>query len=325
MKTFSVWRNRLPVGWVKSHRFWMFGAVALLMLAAEALLEGDGAKTLVWLHRQYRPAVSLVFVYFASKALMPGDAREAFRMAMLGNAGAGLAAVARALVIVGAMVMVSWSNSAFAKEPPVPIGQEADLPMLVKETRDRWNARPPVNAVAVNASLVRQESGWKKTAALHTSREDGAGYGQFTRAYRADGSIRFDAVEDIAKVDASLKGWSWADRYNATMQLRAVAVKNRECFRRQRKTAVDDLNAFSLCDAEYNSGPGNVIAAQKVCRLTAGCHPGIWEGHVNQHLVISNLRPPGYGQSLRDINLTHVHNVINIYLPKYQRVLGDKA
>lgn len=303
--------------YLKAHRLLAFLVFPVVLLFLDVFL-GDGwESTVVWLHRILKFSVVSLVVYYVSKSLIPGDLQHAWNEALNKNTGSGLLVVARALVILGCLI--AFAEHAKAAD----IGKEPDLNILASETVARWDGKPPSGAKAVNASLVRQESRWNEKAHLHTAREDGFGYGQFTVAYKSDGSVRFDALSDTAKLDPSLRGFSIQTAYDKVMQLRAVAVVNRICFKRMRKSAISDYDAFALCDSAYNSGAGNVEAAKRVCRLKDGCNPGKWADNVEANLVISNIKPAGYGQSLRDINKTHVHNVMEVFRPKYESVLND--
>ena len=172
------------------------------------------------------------------------------------------------------------------------------------------------------AALVEQESGWRDHATLKTDREDGAGYGQFTRAYRADGATRFDALAEIAAQDPSLKGWTWADRYNPRMQLRAITVKVRDCQRRLARLVSTATDSLAMCDSAYNGGEGGLMAERRLCAAAAGCDPGVWFGHVETHSTKSRTKWKGYGASAFAINRTHVRNVMIVRRPKYVTALG---
>jgi hypothetical protein len=263
-----------------------------------------------------------VATYLIRKALMPGDSREAWDRAMLGNVGAAIAWAAMALLTAILFLAIAPRAIASDYRPVLPGNAAKDLPVLADEIGLLW---PDLTMASVLAAQVEQESGWKPSARLKTEREEGAGYGQFTRSYRADGSLRFDALAEVASMDPSLKHWTWADRYNPRMQLRAVVVKNRGCYWRVAKLAADDYNTLAMCDSAYNGGEGGLMAERRLCGQTAGCDPARWFGNVERTSTKSTAKWHGYGMSARDINRTHVVNVMVKRRPKYAAWFGEPA
>ena len=260
-----------------------------------------------------------IVTYLMRKALMPGDSKEAWERAMLGNLPAAIAWAAMA-ILTGILFLVI-SGRAVAGDT-LPGNARHDLLILADEIDTRW---ADLSMPSVLAAQVEQESGWKPTATLHTTREDGAGYGQFTRAYRADGSIRFDALAEVARMDPSLRNWTWADRYNPRLQLRAVVVKNRGCYWHIRGLALDDYNALAMCDAAYNGGEGGLMAERRLCNQVAGCDPARWFGNVAKYSGKSRAKWKGYGQSAFEINRGHVINVMQRRRPKYAPWFGEQT
>lgn len=158
---------------------------------------------------------------------------------------------------------------------------------------------------------------WNPRAELRTRRENGIGLGQFTRAYRADGSIRFDKISELASAHASLRGWSWENRYDAGYQLKAIVEMDKAIYLRQRGTASpDDSVAFSL--SGYNGGEGGVLQDRRLCANTRGCDPSRWFGHVERTSLKSRKASPGYGKSFFDINREYVRLILLTRSPKYR-------
>ncbi len=205
----------------------------------------------------------------------------------------------------------------------VPLGAVTYAPLLASEQRALW---PDAPAPSFLAGQVEQESCitlkharcWNPRAELKTARENGIGFGQFTRAYNKDGSIRFDTISDLAKQHAELRGWSWSRRYDPGYQLRAIVLMDRGLFDRQRlgATGMDRL-AFAL--SAYNGGAGGVLQDQRLCRNTPGCDPAIWFGHVERTSLKSRTPHAGYGLSFYQINRDYVHNVLNVRRHKYEQ------
>lgn len=241
--------------------------------------------------------------------------RDLLEMVRDGNRAAGYALAG--LYILTGLLFLAVAPRAIASD--LPSGAQRDLPILQAEINHRW---PDMPMPSVLGALIEQESHWKAHATLKTAREEGVGYGQFTRAYRADGSLRFDALDETRQLDPALSGWSWATRYDATYQLRAVVVKNRDCFHRLRPLLPDDYNALAMCDAAYNGGLAGVYAERRLCAAVAACDPGRWFGHVELHSTKSRVKWRGYGASAFEINRHHVRAVLIERRPKYVAAMG---
>ena len=208
---------------------------------------------------------------------------------------------------------------AFAAD--VPPKAKIYLPELVKAQRTYWPDAPMPSFLG---GQVEQESCitlkhsrcWDPRAELKTSRENGIGLGQFTRAFNKDGSIRFDKITELASTHASLKGWSWANRYDAHFQLTAIVEMDKAIYSRQRNTAnADERLAFTL--SAYNGGEGGVLQDRRLCSNTRGCDPSRWWGNVERHSLKSKTPKPGYKVSFFGINREYVYNVIHVRRAKY--------
>lgn len=300
---------------LRTHRFWVMWAAAAMVLFWFWQTDPDGGaqlavqlQTLLWV------VVAAAPVYALRRALMDKvRSWEAARRAMEHPIGAGL--VFLGLCILTGMLFLAVS----ARAASLPAGAVQYLPVLQAEIEARW---PTLAMPSVLAAQVEQESGWKVRATLKTSREEGAGLGQFTRAYRADGSLRFDALAETRALDPSLAGWTWAKRFDPGYQLRGLVLKNRHTFNRLRPLLDDDYNALAMTDAAYNCGEGCVYARRRLCAQVAGCDPDQWFGQVELHSGQSKAKWHGYGQSAHDITVTHVRNVMVVRRPKYVRVMG---
>lgn len=224
----------------------------------------------------------------------------------------------RALLAI-AFLMLAHCAPASAQ---VPEAAKQYLPMLVSAQREIWPAAP---MPAYLAAQIEKESCitlthskcWNPRAELKTPRENGVGFGQFTRAYRADGSIRFDVISDLAARHASLRGWSWERRYDPNYQLIAIVEMNKGIFNRQRgaATTVDQLS-FTL--SAYNGGEGGVLQDRRLCSNTAGCDQSRWLNHVEKHSMKQRVPQKGYGKSFFQINRDYVRTIIYERRPKYE-------
>lgn len=157
---------------------------------------------------------------------------------------------------------------------------------------------------------------WNPRAELKTKRENGIGFGQFTRAYRADGSIRFDKISELAATHKSLRGWSWENRYDPHYQLTAIVEMDKAIYGRQKNAATErDRLSFTL--SAYNGGEAGVLQDRRLCANTRGCDSTRWLGHVAKTSLKSKVPHPGYKKSFYAINREYVTNVLDVRRPKY--------
>lgn len=243
------------------------------------------------------------------------DQRRLFTKAGESPVGAGLALIALAIVFVGLLLVFAPR----AHADTLPAGFHTYGATLRAEQRQFWPDHPDPAALA---ALVEQESCvsrkspkcWNPGARLKTAREEGAGMGQITRAYRADGSVRFDSLAGLRdQYDAELGALSWDSIYQRPdLQLRALVLMSRDAARPFRASAA----WLHFGDAGYNGGVAGVQKERRACKLSAGCDPAQWFGHVERHCLKS--RQPLYGgRSACDINREHVHNVFLVRRVKY--------
>lgn len=192
-------------------------------------------------------------------------------------------------------------TSSWSAEPGLKLPGQAPqlLPILKQEIQRNWKSIPIPEAPA---GLIEQESGWKPSAVLKTKREFGCGLGQFTMTYKADGSVRFDTISDMKKLDKTLNTWTWADCANVQLQLRAVVIKMRTDSRTCLTGMANEREAMGCTAAKYNGGPGSIVNRVRLCRLQAGCNPALWFDNLQKQCPMSNKKVEGYGESFCDIN-----------------------
>lgn len=199
--------------------------------------------------------------------------------------------------------------------PKVPAGALKYAPVLVARQRALWPSAP---APWTLAGLIEQESRWRVHAQLKTPREYGFGLGQFTVAYRADGSERFNKFKELKSRYASLAGWRWENRFDPAQQLTAIVEMTHALWRRAPPAATSD-DRWAFTDAAYNGGLGSLLQDRRLCANSAGCDPRRWFGHVETHSLKSRKPQPGYGgRSWFDINRDHVRNVLKVRRGKYR-------
>lgn len=204
----------------------------------------------------------------------------------------------------------------------VPANARQYLPLLVQAQQMTWPNAPTPSFLAGQVEqescvTLRSTKCWNPRAELKTSRENGVGLGQFTRAYRVDGSIRFDTISNLAAQHESLRGWSWASRYDAHYQLQAIVEMDKDLYGRQRNAATDeDQLAFAL--SGYNGGQAGVLQDRRLCANTKGCDPARWFGNVEHTSLKSRRAQRGYGQSFFNINREYVANILHVRRFKYE-------
>jgi hypothetical protein len=248
------------------------------------------------------------------------DQQSLFARAGESPIGAGLALIALALVFLAACIV--FAPRAHAAE--IPAGFWKYGPVLADEQRKYWPDHPIPAALA---ALVEQESCislthsrcWNPESRLKTSREEGAGMGQITRAYNADGSLRFDSLaEAVDRYGADLRGLTWGTVYQRPdLQLRAMVLMSRDSAQPFRHTR----GWLHFGDAGYNGGVAGVQKERRACAASQGCDPAIWFGNVERHCLKSRKHLYG-GRSACDINREHVRNVFGPRLARYLKTEG---
>jgi hypothetical protein len=266
--------------------------------------------------------VALVLVHWARKSLFDyGDAdlRKLFTIASKSPTGSGLALIAVSILLVGLIMLFAPR----AQASTLPDGFYKYKDSLLKEQKQFWPDHPQP---ALLASLIEQESCislrsrgcWNPNARLKTAREEGAGFGQITRAYTSTGALRFDTLAGLrTQYKSELGEWQWANVYmRPDLQLRAIVLMSRDNARKFNNAE----DALKFGDAAYNGGLAGTQKERRACQLTKGCNAALWFKHVELHCLKS--RKPIYGnRNACDINREHVHNVFNVRLAKYIEVM----
>ncbi len=237
----------------------------------------------------------------------------------------------RLAAILCALSVAAAANAAPTKRTPPPdvntyIPEQAvqHLPTLSKQVKEVW---PTFYAPNYFGALIEHESCislthskcWNPTSRLKSDREEGAGLGQLTRAFKSDGSTRFDALEDAKRLDAKgLNDLRWDTVYQRPdLQMRVVILMTRANWNRLDKLVADNDGKLAMTDAAYNGGIGGVLNERRACGLREGCDPNKWFGHVEK-VCLKSTKPLYAGRSACDINRHHVHDVLHTRMPKYK-------
>lgn len=308
-------------------RIWFMTGGGALVLAALALTDPDRgmSSTVVFMLKMASAVLILGLAHGARKAFLDypeSDMQVLFRKAREESTGAGLALVAIAIILYGLLAL--FGRAAYAQDVRTWIPPAADQYRLtlVAEQRQAWPDHPApelLPALVEHESCVslRHNRCWNPASRLKSAREEGAGLGQITRAYRTDGTLRFDALQEMRDRHPVLRELDWTNVYQRPdLQLRALVLKSRDNFQALRMVT-DPLARLHFADAAYNGGITGVQAERRACGLATGCDPQQWFGQVERHCLKS--RAALYGQrSACDINRFHVHDVVQVRAPKYR-------
>jgi len=163
---------------------------------------------------------------------------------------------------------------------------------------------------------------WNPKSRLKSAREEGAGLGQITRAFKTDGTIRFDALSELKhKYPKELAELSWQVVYDRPdLQIRALALMMQDNYQYFNRHVKDPYQAYAFADAAYNGGAGGVDHERRACKLATWCDPNQWFDNVEKLCLKSKAALYG-NRSACDINREHVRNVINTRSEKYAKYL----
>lgn len=224
-------------------------------------------------------------------------------------------------LIAGAVFVAALAQSSASFIPPRALQY---LSLVSGQVKELWPSMP---APHYFAALIEHESClslthsrcWSPTSRLKSAREEGAGLGQLTRAFREDGSVRFDALMDARKLDPrGLNELRWETVYERPdLQIRVIVLMVRDTWNRLERLVPADMPRLAFADAAYNGGLGGVLNERRACGLRAGCDPNQWFGHVEQ-VCLKSTKPLYGGRSACDINRHHVHDVLKTRMPKYE-------
>lgn len=203
------------------------------------------------------------------------------------------------------------------------------LPLVRSETLRLFQHAP---SVAYFPALIEHESCislthkrcWNPGSELKTARERGLGLGQITIAYREDGTVRFDKLEEMrAAYQKELKELSWLTlSARPDLQIRAIILQVKANYDRLYRVT-SDWDRLQMADSAYNGGAGGLDKERLACGLAKDCDPQRWIDHVEKRCLKSKKALYGT-RSACDINRHHVLDTTVIRLPKYRAALYKK-
>lgn len=312
-------------------RNWFIWVLSMVLLLALWMTDPDnGSSMFIYLIKLATGFFFAVALAHLGRRVMfdypEADARSTFDRARESSTGAGLLSVAIAIITGALLLIASSAAKAQDVETFVPKRCMDNLSILKHERMIYWPRHPMpamLAALAEHESCIslRHARCCNITSRLKSAREEGAGLGQITRAYRADGSVRFDALQEMRDKHPALAEWSWENVYQrADLQNRALVLKSKDNVDYFVRLGVPLEAALHFGDAGYNGGNGGVQNDRRACQITPGCNPKIWFGHVEHHCTKSRVAL--YGQrSACDINRNHVHDVVRVRSAKYVPLL----
>jgi len=230
--------------------------------------------------------------------------------------------ILRYLLLTTSIFMVDVALARINVYTYIPKQAYYTLP-IVKCVRDK--ILPDFQYKGYFGGLIEQESCiylthkrcWNPKSKLSTKRELGIGLGQLTKAYKKDGSVRFDSLKEIRKRHLDeLRELSWETiESRPDLQIKAIIYMSKSNYD-QLYNVKDDYARLAMSDAAYNGGLRGVFRDRRICGLTKGCDVNKWFDNVEKHC--SKSKRILYGnRNACDINREHVDSVLKIRMKKY--------
>ena len=148
--------------------------------------------------------------------------------------------------------------------------------------------------------------------------EQGVGLGQTTRAYRANGVLRFDTLAGMKSIYRThLQELNWDNiTKRPDLQIRIGILLTMENYRALSKV-IDPQERLYMADAAYNGGLRDLNQERTLCNLKPGCDPQKWFGNVEK-IVYKSQAKIHNGRSSYEVNRHHVKDVFFNRMPKYK-------
>lgn len=289
----------------------------------------EGGLTLPFLAKLATPVIAVFFAHWARKALFDYlDMGQLYRKAKETATGAGLAFLGLCIVIFGLLSL--FGSQVYAQDIRTYVPPQAiqHLPTLKNEQERFWADHPKASYLAgqiekESCITLKHARCWNPKVTLKTHREYGAGLGQLTKAYRTDGSIRFDALSEIKfKHKKELAELTWDNILERPdLQMRAVTLKMRDNYQYYEKYSYNITEAYLFAAVSYNGGIGGLDNERRACKLASWCDHTKWTDNVEKLCLKS--KSPMYGtRSACDINRAYPKDVLYTRSPKYNKFWG---
>lgn len=303
---------------LNKYRLWVMWGAALAVIGWYFLTDPNGgAETLSRIQWLAWIVVIAGPVYLLRRTFHP-EARsgEAYRRALESPTGAGL--VFLGLAILTGMLFLAFAGRAAAAG--LPAGAVKYLPVLSAEQQAHWQAMPLPSALAAQVeqetcSSLKSPRCWNPRTELKTDREYGFGLGQLTV------TPKFNNFNEARKLDASLRDWQFADRYDPARQLRTMVLMDKSGYSRLSYIS-DQRERLAMAFSAYNGGMGGVLADRRLCASMRGCDANRWFENVERTSLKAKTAAHGYGQSFFQINRGYVRSVMIDRRSKYIHAMG---
>lgn len=144
---------------------------------------------------------------------------------------------------------------------------------------------------------------WNPRVEFKTSREQGVGFGQFTRV-----KDRFDALAEAREAHRKeLAGWSWDNAYDVDYQIKAIFLKTNDNYR-----AVSGLFSDPLLPTitAWNRGIGGIRSDRRRCQATPKCDPTKWVGNVKDTCAAGTAKIVGTSRTACQISRSYADDVV---------------
>lgn len=221
----------------------------------------------------------------------------------------GAAIVLAAVMLWCAAAMLLFTSSAYAEISPAA---QRYLPVISAEAKAHWSTQTGRSApLATLAGLIDHETAcprvatcFRPEATYKTAREEGVGFGMFTRAFTANGKLRFDALTELKALHPqALAQANWErNKFDPVLQARALVLKVSDNYATASRFTTDTQERLTFAVVMHNRGAQGVMNEVAACAMTRGCDETRWTGNVERTCTASRQIIPGTGRSACDIS-----------------------
>ena len=227
-------------------------------------------------------------------------------------------ALGAAIVLAAVIFWCATTNLLFtsvANAEQIPAAAQRYLPVISAEAKAHWpqsltktGRAAPLQMIA---GLVDHETACPRTATCFrpeatykTAREEGVGFGMFTRAFNGNGSLRFDALTELKALHPqALRDANWQhNKFNPVLQARALVLKVADNYATAAKITPFPEERLTFAVVMHNRGAQGVANEVAACAMTRGCDRTRWAGNVERTCTASRKIIPGTGRSACDIS-----------------------
>ncbi len=296
----------------------------LLVIIVAGIFLFTSVNVMVSLNRLAMFALILLAFHVIRKALFPYIDLEQFAKKALEAPVSASVIFAAIIAFMIALCFITVSHAApgqahAATDAQILAKAGPYIPTYKQVVRQHWPDAPHQEyfpGKVEQETCVNLAKCWNPRVELKTSREYGCGLSEVTRAYRKDGSIRFDKLEEARHRYAALAGWNWDNRFEPRYHFVFIALEAKRLYASMRPYFTDDINRWAAAMVSYNSGPGTVTDRRAVCSRVKGCDRTLWFGGLDT-VMIPGEEKLLYGKPLYQRRNEYPHNIIHIRSAKY--------